>query len=143
MRIRRIVFFLILINFILGLIGALGFLSALHRLAWYEPLLSFLLILWVLWAIVIGFCMVCIAYWVAEDERLNSGFDYMQSPTRQKWEETHRNTSEKLGQLPRSLIDKYAEKGYANPELFLEHEIAEKMASGKTKQQAIEEMDKR
>jgi hypothetical protein len=86
--------------------------------------------------------VVCIAYWIAEDERLNSGFDYMQSPTRQKWEETRRNRSERLGQLPRSLIHKYVKKGYANPELFLEHEIAEKVASGKTRQQAIEEMDK-
>ena len=143
MSIRRIVFFLILINFILGLIGALYVLSVLHRLAWYEPLLSSMLILWALWAIVMGFCMVCIAYWVAEDERLPSRVNYAQSLTERKREETRRTRSERLGQLPRSLIDKYAEKGYANPELFLEHEIAEKTASGKTRQQAIEEMDKK
>jgi SOS response regulatory protein OraA/RecX len=82
--------------------------------------------------------MVCIAYWVAEDE----GLDYTQSLTRQKWEDNHRDRTGKFSQLPRSLIDKYAEKGYANPELFLEHEIAERMASGKTRQQAIEELDK-
>jgi hypothetical protein len=86
--------------------------------------------------------MVCIAYWIAEDESLYSRVDYTQSLTRQKYEENHRTRSERLGQLPRSLIDKYAKKGYANPELFLEHEIAEKMASGKTRQQAIEEIDK-
>jgi len=61
---------------------------------------------------------------------------------RQKWGEPHRNRTGKTGQSPRSLIDKYTEKEYGNPELFLEHEIAERMASGKTRPQAIEEIHK-
>ena len=53
-------------------------------------------------------------------------------------------SKEKRTQVPEDkisfLTEKYAKKGYKNPELVLEKEIFEKVNLGKTKEQAIDEL---
>lgn len=49
----------------------------------------------------------------------------------------------KFEPMIKALIQEYREKGYLHPELYLESRINERLASGKTKEQAIEELYKK
>jgi hypothetical protein len=91
------------------------------------------------WAILISLCNVCIAYWVAEDEEYNSDYDDTRT---MMLEERSKTKSEESEPRLRNLITKYEKKGLLNPGLFLEHKIAQKVELGKTREQAITEMEK-
>jgi len=135
MSLRRIVFWILLVNFVLGLIG-LSFLAYELRKV-FSPGLGW--IAFAAWAILISLCNVCIAYWVAEDEEYNSDYDDTRT---MMLEERSKTKSEESEPRLRNLITKYEKKGLLNPGLFLEHKIAQKVELGKTREQAITEMEK-
>ena len=107
---------------------------------------------------VFGLSGVLIAFWVYEDgktieqlgltekiemQRLSEKVNRANS-AENVLERTKQYTTEPLDSesiiMANNLVIRYRSKGYLNPELLLESFLAEKIASGKTRKQALEEL---
>ena len=130
--------FVYVIAFIISIIGVLSIPQDVWRL------LSFgqTLLLW--FSVLVGFCGVLLAYFVYVDgENLES----LQSTIRSNYNQTSKpyealvppNTE--LSGAYVKLVSRYREKGFINPHLRAESKIKEKMALGKTREEAISELN--
>ena len=161
---RLLVLIVAIINFTLGLGFALFGVFVIASVGMMDPLVMAIL----LWAVLSGFCNLCVVYWVATEEEGGSvsGTGVDDWSARVRLERRLIEIEKKLGlgaqahELPRTqkdlveparapelsptelkLVEKFREKGFIYPEKVLEGFIQGKMGLGKTREQAIKEVD--
>ena len=155
---RLFVLLVAIVNFLLSLGFALYGVSIIAQSAIMDPLLMAVF----MWAVLSGFCNVCVVYWVAEEGPTGAG----DSDASWRLEKRMKAVEKKLGidvglsnlQGTREervepvraaeltiweheLVEKLRKKGFSYPEKALDGYIRGKMTSGKTREQAIKEID--
>ena len=143
-----------IVNFVLSL----GFAS--YGMAIFAELgaTSTLLVIIFLWAVLSGFCGLCVVYWVARDgDRLNdieARTDSLRADInnlRGVAEETTQEQVEKIQtqtvspvdrieEMKALLIERYRREGYVHPELLLQSKLKTKIDAGSTPEQALQEL---
>jgi hypothetical protein len=141
LSIRYLAFIVFLINFIFALITAI---IAFISIAQLGPQYSWLNLI-VIWGVLTAFCLTAISLWVAQDggdisliQRRIS--ELTQSAKKESREPTPVESPAKAEVVDQNLLEKLSKK-YLHPEQALKHLIDVKMSQGKTRDQAIKEIE--
>jgi len=133
---RRLAFYVLLVNFIVILVLAAIALQALIEVGQGFSWTS----LFIIWAVVTDLCLVAIAYWVARDgERIDDMTTAISKLERPPATPPERVGVENEGLDPR-LVEKLSKK-FIYPEKALKGLVEMKMSQGKTREQAVKEIE--
>lgn len=141
MSLRYLVFIVFLINFIFVLISAIIAFTAIAQLGVQYSWLN----LFIVWGVLTAFCLVAVSLWVAQDGGDISLIQHeiselTQSAKKEKEEPTSVESPTTTELIDRNLVEKLSKK-YVHPEQALKHLIDLKTKQGKTREQALKEIE--
>ncbi len=141
MSLRYLAFIVFLINFIFVLVGAIFAFMSIAQLGEQYSWAN----LFVIWVILTAFCLVAVSLWVAQDggdiSLIQRKISEMTQSAKKENEVTPSVESPATTEtIDQNLVEKLSKK-YLNPEQALKHLIDLKTKQGKTREQAIKEIE--